>query len=63
MPGRKKSTIAGSGNGCNSGRREEQSRHRRLAELGPVDHTAEILQALAEQQPNLETALDEPFFV
>ncbi|SRR5260370_3461423 len=30
-----------------------------LAELGPVDHTAEVLQALAEQQPNLETALDE----
>jgi hypothetical protein len=32
-----------------------------LAELGPVDHTAEVLQALAEQQPNLETALDEHF--
>jgi hypothetical protein len=30
-----------------------------LAELGPVDNTAEVLQALAEQQPNLETALDE----
>ena len=30
-----------------------------LAELGPVDHAAEVLQALAEQQPNLETALDE----
>ena len=24
-----------------------------------TDHTAEVLQALAEQQPNLETALDE----
>ena len=30
-----------------------------LAELGPVDHTAAVLQALAEQQPNLEAALDE----
>jgi len=30
-----------------------------LAELGPVDNSAEVLQALAEQQPNLETALDE----
>jgi hypothetical protein len=30
-----------------------------LAELGSVDNTAAVLQALAEQQPNLETALDE----